>query len=188
MVQPASRVGTASTSRAAARLCAIVASLGIGAAACSGSDGPRVGSGPTAKTLSVADQQIIQGWRAAEEAFYTAAYTNDAAAPALAATMVDPQLTQARQFLFAAKQNGYIGKGTFSLGNPRVIGRSGTTAHVTSCVFDGVVEIDTKTGKPAPAPYGVAQRATEQATMVEVSPGLWKESQVTVSEGTCAAS
>lgn len=142
----------------------------------------------TTTTLSARDQKIIQGWQAAEEAFYTAAYTNDAAAPALAATMVDPQLTQARQFLFSAKQDGYMGKGTFSLGRPVVLGVAGSSAKVSSCVFDGVIEIDSKTGKPAPPPFGVAQHALEQATMVEVAPGVWKESQVSVSEGSCAGS
>lgn len=175
-------------SRAAARLCAIAAALGVGAAACSGGDGPGTSSRPTTTTLSVAAQQVIQGWKAAEEAFYTAAYTNNAAAPALAATMVDPALSQARQFLFAAKYDGYVGKGTFSLGHPQVISLSATSAGVQSCVYGGVIEVEASTGKPAPAPFGVASQETVRSTLVETTPGVWKISKNSVSEGKCSAS
>ena len=187
MVQPDSRVGTISTSRAAARLCAIVAALGIGTAACSGSDGPRPRSGPTTTTLSVADQQVIQGWKAAEQAFYTAALTNDAASPALAETMADPALSQARQFLFSAKYDGYVGKGTFSLGHPHVVSLSDGTAVVESCVFGGVIEVEASTGKPAPPPFGVASQETVTSTLVQPVPGHWKISKNSVSEGKCAS-
>lgn len=189
MVEAESRVGVPPTKRALTWL-GMALLTGLGAAACSGghSDGSPAADRRTTTTLSVTDQQVIQGWKAAEQAFYAAALTNNAASPALAATMVDPQLSQARQFLFAAKSDGYVGQGSFSLGNPVVIGVTGTTARVSSCIFDGVVEVDAKTGKPAPAPYGVAERATEQATLVEVGPGLWKESHVIVSEGSCAPS
>lgn len=137
-------------------------------------------------TVSGRDQQIVQGWKAAEEAFYTAAYTNDAAAPALAATMVDPALSQARQFLLSAKYDGYVGRGTFSLGQPRVISVSDSTAIVESCVYGGVVEVDAATGKPAPAPFGTASEETVRSTLLRASPGPWKISQNSVTEGKCS--
>lgn len=189
MVKARSRVGLPWTTRALGRLSTLVIVVGLGTAACSGggTDGPPAASRRTTTTLRATDQQVIQGWRAAEQAFYTAAYTNDAASPALAATMVDPALSQARQFLFAAKSDGYLGRGTFDLGHPKVVSVSGDTAVLKSCVYGGVIEVNATTGKPAPAPFGVASNEEVQSTLRQVSTGLWKISQNTVTEGRCSA-
>lgn len=187
MVKVRSRVGVGPTTRTLART-GLVLLAGLGTAACSGSpgDGPRAAPRTTTTTLSVGEQSIIQGWKAAEQAFYTAALTNDAASPALAATMVDPALQQAHQFLFAAKYDGYVGRGTFDLGHPQVVSVSDGTAAIESCVYGGVIEVLASSGQPAPAPYGVASNEEVRSTLTEVSPGLWKISRNSVTEGQCS--
>lgn len=189
MVRFRSRVGNTSTPRVGGRPLILLGVLGFAAASCSGGgDATPVAGHPTTTTLSARDQQIVQGWRAAEESFYAASISGDPASPALAATMTNPELNQARTLLFVEQRDGYVGRGTYDLGSPRVVSETPTTAVVVSCIYGGVVEVDAKTGKPAPAPFGVAEKELERATMIEAGAGVWKESQLSVKEGTCDAS
>lgn len=160
----------------------------LGSAACSTGPHAHRASRSTATTLSGIDQAVIRGWKAAEDAFYSASYTSDSTSPALAATMVNPALRQAVTLLFAEHHDGYVGRGTYDLGHPQVLSLTGTQAVVSSCVYDGVIEVDTATGKSAPGVLGVAERAEVRSTLVQASAGLWKVSQRSVKEGSCAGS
>lgn len=162
-------------------------SAGLGLAACS-SGGPALASHGTPSTTSPADAasrveaQVMTAWRAAENAFYAAeADPKGLSSTALTATMVDPELLLVRRNLAGDLQEGFIGRGTWDLGTPRVVSLGPaeghpTTATVKSCVRDGLILINEHTRKPAAGLAGTADWAGETSTMVLTSSN-WKLSQ-----------
>jgi hypothetical protein len=164
--------------------------LAGGLAAC-GHTSPTAHSGTTTTTLGPTEQAVLTGWTAAENAYVAATIDpNGAYSPALAATMVDPELTQVRRELLGEEHSGLIGKGSLGLGHPSVVVNASASATVTSCAYDGVILVDAKTMKPAPGALGQTNHATIRSTMVLVTSSgssEWKESASTVTEGQCAA-
>ena len=142
----------------------------------------------TTTTLNAEAQAVLTGWRAAQQAF-TAAEENaqGAYSPALAATMVDPELTGVRRELLGDEHAGDISMGQVDLGHPTVVVSGARTATVTSCVYSSLELVVAATGKPVPPPTP-PEHDLVTSSMVETSTesgGVWKESTSQVLEGKC---
>ncbi|MHB1584552.1 MAG: hypothetical protein ACYC0E_12465 [Acidimicrobiales bacterium] len=119
------------------------------------------------------------GWRAFEQALATANPED----PALAATMVDPQLQGVKANLLADQRQGMVGRGTFTL-HPKIVSMSATTATVVDCAYSTAALIYVSTGKPVP-PVTPPENDGVRSTLVLID-GTWKISKQTVTDGKCA--
>jgi hypothetical protein len=119
------------------------------------------------------------GWRAFEQALATA----NPADPALAATMVNPQLQGVKVNLLADQRQGMVGRGTFTL-HPKIVAMSATTATVVDCAYSTAALVYVSTGKPVP-PVTPPENDGVRATLV-LAGGTWKISKQTVTDGKCA--
>lgn len=119
------------------------------------------------------------GWKAFEQALATA----NPADPALAATMVDPQLQGVKANLLADQRQGMVGRGTFTL-HPKILSISATTATVVDCAYSTAALVYVSTGKPVP-PITPPENDGVRATLV-LACGTWKISKQTVTDGKCA--
>ncbi len=119
------------------------------------------------------------GWRAFEQALATA----NPADPALAATMVDPQLQGVKANLLADQRQGMVGRGTFTL-HPKIVSISATTATVVDCAYSTAALVYVSTGKPVP-PVTPPENDGVHATLV-LAGGTWKIAKQTVTDGKCA--
>jgi hypothetical protein len=127
---------------------------------------------------------VLQAWRAAEMAFHDAAETSDPSLPALSSTMVDPQLSRARQFLGQMRQAGDVATGPTGLGDPKVVSIVGGRAVVVSCIDDRAVEVDEHSGHPIPGVLG--EVAHEEVTSQEALTGSgWRLADQSVAVGAC---
>lgn len=162
--------------RARVRLLALLAGSVSLLVACSSS----AGTGSARQHLAAVKAGIIKAWLAAENAFYRAeADPNGAASPALAATMVDPELSLVRRNLEANKVHGLIGRGTWDLGTPSVVllkpnDSNPSRAVVKSCIDDSAILISQQTGQPAQGVAGTPDWVGEDSTMVQTVLGRWK--------------
>lgn len=161
--------------------------LALLAAACSSSH-PR--SAPSSTTTSNAtttttpeEGAVVASYRAAWAAFEHAGLTANAFDPALAATMVDPQLQQVRRNLLGDKYNGIVARGSFTL-HPQVHDMTPTSATVLDCAYSTAILVYANSGKPVP-PITPPEYDGIKATMVLVG-SAWKVSQQTVTDGHCA--
>ena len=121
-----------------------IASLSLLAAACGGSKSaapPTTRAKPTTTTSASATTTtdptttaVLAAYRAGWAAFEHALADANPEDPALAATMVDPQLTGVRANLVADQQQGIVGRGTFTL-HPKITSLSATTATVVDCAY-----------------------------------------------------
>lgn len=139
-------------------------------------------SSSTADASAATDAAILAAWKAAETAFYEAeANPQGLFSPALAQTMVDPELELVKKNLAGQEAGSWIGRGSWDLGSPRVVSlgpteNDPTTASVVSCIHDTAILINEHTGQPAAGPNGTPEWAGETSTMV-LSQGSWKLSQ-----------
>jgi hypothetical protein len=133
------------------------------------------------------DQQILSAWSAAERAFDTAALTADAAEPALAATMVEPQLDVERSWLASLRAQGQIATGQITFGPALVRHGPSGAVQVQSCAHDAEIVVSASTGQPVAGIAGEVADELVTATMVS-SGGEWKLEAQTVGVGQCAAS
>ena len=126
---------------------------------------------------------MLAAYRAESDAFEQALAQANPADPALAATMVDPQLQGVKANLFADERQGVVGRGAVTL-HPKVGSLSATTATVVDCVYSTTELVYATTGKPVP-PTTPPENDGVQATLV-LTGGTWKVSKQTVTEGRCA--
>lgn len=136
----------------------------------------------TTSPTSALDAAILKAWVAAETAFYKAeADPRGLFSPALPATMVDPELLMVKRNLAGQESEGFIGRGPWNLGTPRVVSLGPneshpTTATVVSCIADTEILVNESTGQAAEGPNGTPDWLGETSTMV-LSSGVWKLSQ-----------
>ena len=126
---------------------------------------------------------VLAAYRASSAAFEQALATANAADPALAATMVDPQLQSVKANLLADQRQGIVGRGTVTL-HPKVVTISGSTATVVDCVYSTSELVYEATGKPVP-PITPPENDGVRATL-DLTGGAWKLAKQTVTEGSCA--
>jgi hypothetical protein len=105
----------------------------------------------------------------------------------LAATMISPQLDHVRENLAAFASQGYRARGPTYFGDPKVQNQSTRQAHVVSCVHGEEIEIDIKTGKPAPGVLGQSAYELVNSVMRRTSSG-WKLANQTVVASGCSGS
>ena len=165
----------------------LLAACGAGSADAShpSSSAPRRTS--TTKATSTpdggADAAVLAAYRAASTAFQQALATANPQDPALAVTMVDPQLQGVKANLLADQRQGIVGRGTVTL-HPKLVGVSATTATVVDCVYSSSMLVYEATGKPVP-PITQPEHDGVRATLVLVG-GSWRLAKQTVTEGKCA--
>ena len=134
-------------------------------------------------TTDPAGAAVLAAYRAAWSAFEQALATANPEDPALAATMVDPQLQGVKANLLADQRQGMVGRGTFTL-HPKVVSISATTATVVDCAFSTAALVYASTGKPVP-PVTPPENDGVRSTLILTS-GSWKVYKQTVTNGSCA--
>ena len=162
----------------------LLAACGGGAAS---STATTVRAKPTASTspstTDPATAAVLAAYRAEWKAFEQALDTANPEDPALAATMVDPQLQGVKANLLADQRQGMVGRGTFTL-HPKLVSLSASTATVVDCAYSTSVLVYAKTGKPVP-PITPPENDGVRATLV-LTGGKWKVYKQTVTDGKCA--
>jgi hypothetical protein len=188
-----------SVAGAAAVLCAVVllgasctspSDAGIQPLSTRGVDGdsgtPLPGSPEVGIGSDPGQQEIVTGWRSAQEAFGSAVIAQDPTEPALAATTVEPQLSLTQALLDGMRAAGEGARGSYDLGQPRVVASTSNEATVRSCLHDAVIVFSGKTGKPVPGVEGEVANELVVSLMVETG-GEWKLSDQTVREDQCSS-
>ena len=134
-------------------------------------------------TTDPASTAVLAAYRAASAAFEQALATANPADPALAATMIDPQLQSVKANLLADQREGIVGRGSVSL-HPKVVAVTATTATVVDCAYSTTELVYARTGKPVP-PVTPPENDGIRATL-DLSNGSWRLAKQTVTEGSCA--
>ncbi|MHB1504647.1 MAG: hypothetical protein ACYCYD_11885 [Acidimicrobiales bacterium] len=134
-------------------------------------------------TTDPASTAVLAAYRAGWRAFEQALATANPEDPALAATMVDPQLQGVKANLLADQRQGMVGRGTFTL-HPKLVAISATTATVVDCAYSTAALVYVSTGKPVP-PVTPPENDGVRATLV-LADGTWKIAKQTVTDGKCA--
>ena len=134
-------------------------------------------------TTDPASTAVLAAYRAGWSAFEQALATANPSDPALAATMVDPQLQGVKANLLADQRQGMVGRGTFTL-HPKIVSISATTATVVDCAYSTAALVYVSTGKPVP-PVTPPENDGVHATLV-LAGGTWKIAKQTVTDGKCA--
>ena len=134
-------------------------------------------------TTDPASTAVLAAYRAGWSAFEQALAIANPADPALAATMVDPQLQGVKANLLADQRQGMVGRGTFTL-HPKIVSISSTTATVVDCAYSTAALVYVSTGKPVP-PVTPPENDGVRATLV-LAGGTWKIAKQTVTDGKCA--
>ena len=126
---------------------------------------------------------MLAAYRAGWAAFEHALADANPEDPALAATMVPPQLTGVRANLTVDRQQGMVGRGSFTL-HPKVVSLSATTATIVDCAYSTSVLVYAKTGKPVP-PITPPENDGVSSELT-LTGGAWKVYKQTVTDGKCA--
>jgi hypothetical protein len=174
------RAGGAMVVAALACLCAL--------AGCSSSHGAAVArstpSSTSATTTSTTplSSAVLAAYRASWIAFGHALADANPEDPALATTMVDPQLQSVKANLLGDQQHGVEGRGPTVL-HPKVTAVSATTATVVDCAYSATELVYQATRKPVP-PVTPPENDGVTATLVLFG-GTWKVSKQTVTDGKC---
>ena len=168
-----------------------LAAAGLLLAACDG--GPASSTATTVRakatkstpssTTDPASTAVLAAYRAGWRAFEQALAIANPADPALAATMVNPQLQGVKANLLADQRQGMVGRGTFTL-HPKIVSISATTATVVDCAYSTAALVYVSTGKPVP-PVTPPENDGVRATLV-LAGGTWKIAKQTVTDGKCA--
>ena len=144
---------------------------------------PSISTTPATSSTSGETAAVLAAYRAGWKAFEQALATANPADPALAATMVDPQLQSVKANLLADQVHGMVGRGTTTL-HPKVVSISATTATVVDCAYSTAELVYVSTGKPVP-PVTPPENDGVRSTLVLVS-GTWKVYKQAVTDGSCA--
>lgn len=150
----------------------------------SSSSANTTGISKSTTTLSSTASAVLQAYRASWKAFEQALSTANAYDPALAATMVDPQLQSVRANLLGDHHAGVVGRGTITL-HPKIASLAATTASVVDCSYSSSELIYANSGRPVP-PITPPENDEVHATLV-LTGGTWKISKQDVTEGRCAS-
>jgi hypothetical protein len=162
----------------------LLAACGGGAASSTATTVRAKPTGSTSpSTTDPATAEVLAAYRASWRAFESAATDANPEDPALAATMIDPQLQGVKANLLADQRQGIIGRGTFTL-HPKVVALSATTATVVDCAYSTAVLVYAATGKPVP-PVTPPENDGVRSALV-LTGGTWKVYKQTVTDGTCA--
>ena len=190
------RVTTGTSGRGSQRNRLVIGVLSLAAAAlllaaCGG--GPASSTATTVRakaakstpssTTDPASTAVLAAYRAASAAFEQALATANPEDPALAATMVDPQLQSVKANLLADQREGIVGRGSVSL-HPKVVAITASTATVVDCAYSTTELVYARTGKPVP-PVTPPENDGIRATL-DLSNGSWRLAKQTVTEGSCA--
>jgi hypothetical protein len=138
---------------------------------------------PASTSSDPARAAVLAAYRASSAAFEQALATANPADPALAATMVDPQLQSVKANLLADQRQGIVGRGTVAL-HPKIVSLSASSATIVDCVYSTTELVYKTTGKPVP-PVTPPENDGVRATLTLVGGG-WKLAKQTVTEGSCA--
>ena len=190
------RVATGTSRRGSQRSRLVIGVLSLAAAAlllaaCGGGAASSTATTVRAKaakstpssTTDPASTAVLAAYRAGWRAFEQALATANPADPALAATMVDPQLQGVKANLLADRRQGMVGRGTFTL-HPKIVSISATAATVVDCAYSTAALVYVSTGKPVP-PVTPPENDGVRATLV-LTGGTWKIAKQTVTDGKCA--
>ncbi|MHB1929053.1 MAG: hypothetical protein ACYCUG_06470 [Acidimicrobiales bacterium] len=126
---------------------------------------------------------MLAGYRAGWAAFEHALSDANPEDPALAATMVDPQLQSVKANLLADQRQGMVGRGATAL-HPKIAALSATSATVVDCAYSTAELVYQATGKPVP-PVTPPENDGVTSTLV-LTGGTWKVYKQTVTDGKCA--
>ena len=137
----------------------------------------------TSPTLDPTSIAVLAAYRAGWKAFEQALAIANPADPALAATMINPQLQGVKANLLGDQVHGMIGRGTFTL-HPKIVSLSASMATVVDCAYSTSVLLYAKTGKPVP-PITPPENDGVRAALV-LTGGTWKVYKQTVTDGKCA--
>ena len=141
-------------------------------------------SSVTSTTFSAQTAAVLTAYRAAWSAFEGALADANPSDPALASTMVDPQLQSVKANLLADQMQGIVGRGPTTL-HPNVTALSATSATVVDCAYSANELVYRASGKPVP-PVTPPENDGVTATLVP-SGGTWKVSKQTVTDGKCVS-
>lgn len=167
----------------------LLTACGGGASSTASTLGPRPSSSATSSSTSTTDAAgaagaaVLAAYRAASGAFEQALATANPADPALATTMVDPQLQSVKANLLADQRQGIVGRGSVTL-HPKLLTLSGSTATVIDCAYSTTELVYKATGKAVP-PVTPPENDGIRATL-DLTGGSWKLAKQTVMEGSCA--
>lgn len=157
---------------------------GGGASSTASTLAPRPTSSSTStSTTDPAALAVLAAYRAASAAFEQALATANPVDPALATTMIDPQLQSVKANLLVDQRQGIVGRGSVTL-HPKVVALSGSTATVIDCAYSTTELVYKATGKPVP-PVTPPENDGIRATL-DLTGGSWKLAKQNVTEGSCA--
>ena len=156
--------------------------LGLLAAGC-GSSHPRSAAPTTTTTTDPQAAAVLSAYRASQTAFNDAVAKADPLWPALTVTMTGEELQSVRRSLVADQMNGIVGRGSVQV-FPKLASINGSTAVIHDCVFSSSELLYVKSGKPVP-PATPPEHDAVTATVLQVSPGVWKVSSEQITEGSC---
>ena len=142
---------------------------------------PSISSSTTTPPRSVS--AVLAAYRAGWAAFEHALADANPEDPELAATMMPPQLTGVRANLTVDRQQGMVGRGSFTL-HPKVVSLSATTATIVDCAYSTSVLVYAKTGTPVP-PITPPENDGVSSELI-LTGGVWKVYKQTVTDGKCA--
>ncbi len=130
------------------------------------------------------ESDVLSAWRAAEQAFESAALSADASAPGLGATTTEPQLSYSEDLLAAMSESGEAATGPVDLGHPTVVASTTSEATVRSCLHDAEVVVVLSTGRPVP---GIAGQIADELviSLMTQADGEWKLADQSVRPGAC---
>jgi hypothetical protein len=169
---------------------AVSALLAVAAAGCgSGSTAStaRPGTGTTADPQAATKTAVVAAWLSGQQSLAAAERDpRGAYSPVLTNYFVDPALQEIRRTLVADEHAGDIVRGSVTFGNPRVVTLLGNQAIVSSCLDGTGILVHADTGQPTAGPSGHPGPTGIRSTMLEASPGVWKTSNSTTRDGSCA--
>jgi hypothetical protein len=129
---------------------------------------------------------VLSAWRTGHEAYAGALHALNPHDPALAQSTINPALQRAMAYIAVAKAQGIVVRGSQNLGSPKVISLTPTTdpttAIVESCVRDGLILLNGRTGKPVPGLAGEATWNFEHTTLTRVEGVGWMVSDNVVKQ------
>jgi hypothetical protein len=167
-----------------------MATLGaiLGLSACGSPSGPSPSASHSATpSPNAAEAAILQAYRAESAAYVAAVRIPDPAYPALAATAVDPLLTQVRASLVYDKETGIVGRGDVTLQHPHVVSANGESAVVVDCVYSALILVYAATSQPVPGQPGGTKPEYDgvRSTLLFTAGGAWKVSNQAITAGSC---
>ncbi len=163
--------------RAQKRIVTVLATMLI--AACSSGKAAAPSPSPSldpSPSVSV-EAQVLAAWHSEHVAYADALRALNPNDPALAQSAINPVLQHARAYIAVAKAQGIVVRGSQDLGTPKIISLTPIAAPakaiVESCVRDGLILINGKTGKPVPGLSGETTWNFEHTTLTLVEGVGW---------------